>query len=302
VSIQLSWTHEYSSAPFYAAVKEGFFAAQGVNIALIEGGFGAEGYIDPRQEVIDGLVDFGISSGSSLIEGVDEGQPIIGVANIMQRSPLAIMTINPNIDQPQDLVGRTILVTDGGARDSLESFLGLQNIALDAVTILPRTDFGVDPLVNGTVDALVAWRINEGVTLEEQGLIPTFFLFSDYGVFNYEFVLFTRLEMLESNPQAIQRVVNAIRQGSDFVVGNPVKAIDHTLTYAAALDRAAQLRRLESTIPLIGTASEDITLGMDQEVWDFSYQRLLSRQAVSSDLDVSRVYTNQFTGSAVPTE
>jgi len=293
VSIQLSWIHEYSAAPFHVAAREGFFTAQRINATLIEGGFGEAGYIDPVQGVVDGTVDFGMSSGSNLIEAVNKGLPVIAVANILQRSPLALMTLDPTLQTPQDFVGRTILVADGGARDALESLLASQNIALDSVTILPRTDFGVDPLVKGDVDGLVAWRINEGVSLEEQGLAPIFFLMSDYGVENYEFVLFTRSEMVENQPEVVQAVVDGMHLGSDFVIDNPAKAIEHTLSFAPDLEPESQLRRLEATIPLMNLDNVS-SIGMQPEIWEFSYQLLLARQLVPADFDVTRVYTNQF--------
>lgn len=292
-SIQLSWVHEYSAAPFHSAVKEGYFAAQGIDATLVEGGFSEAGYIDPRQEVVDGTVDFGMTSGSSLIEAVNDGLPVIGVANILQRSPLALMTLDGGIRSLQDIPGHSILVADGGARDALESLLVSQNIALDSVTIVPRTDFGVDPLVNGDVDALVAWRINEGVALEEADLNPTFFLFSDYGVENYEFVLFTSKQIVETKPELVQGVVNALHLGRDFVVASPSVSIDHTMSYAPDLNRDQQLRRLEATIPLLEVGDVN-HLTMNQDIWEFSYQLMLTSNLIDEGFDVSTVYTNQF--------
>jgi len=295
VSIQLSWVHEYSSSSFDAAVREGFFTAQGINATLVEGGFGEAGYIDPIQAVVDGTVDFGMSSGSGLITAVNNGLSVIGVATILHRSPLALMTLDQTLQRPQDFVGRSILVSDGGARDALESLLISQDISIDSVTIVSRTDFGVDPLVNGDVDGLVAWRINEGVSLEEQGLTPTFFMFSDYGVENYEFVLFTRLEMVETQPGVVQGVVNAVHSGRDSVVDSPSNAITQTLTFAPDLNAEAQLRRLEASIPLMNKPdSLKSDLGMDKAIWEFSYQLLLARELVPADFDVTRVFTNRF--------
>src|SRR5262245_35010336 len=61
VSIQLAWTHEYSSASFYAAEKNGHFAAQNLAVRLEAGGFGPQGYIEPIAQVISGTVDFGVT-------------------------------------------------------------------------------------------------------------------------------------------------------------------------------------------------------------------------------------------------
>lgn len=297
-SIQLSWTHEYSVAPLHVAMKEGFFTAQGLDVTLVEGGFGEAGYIDPRSEVESGQVDFGLSSGSSLIAAVNEGSPIVAVANVLQRSPLAIMTTNRSIQTLQNLPGHSVMVADGGARDAFEALLVSQGIDVSSVRIVPRTTFGVEPIVNGEVDALVAWRINEGVALEEQGLNPIFFLFSDYGIENYEFVLFTRQELIDTQPDVVQAMVNALHQGNLFVISNPIDSIDHTMTYAPNLDRTQQLQRLESTIPLmVATGSNEVT--MEQAVWESSLMLIRAKESIAEDFDLSKVYTNRF-AEAVP--
>lgn len=292
-SIQLSWIHEYSVAPFLVAAKEGYFTQQGLDVTLLEGGFSEAGYIDPVAEVVNGEVDFGMTSGTGLITAVNAGTPVVAIANLLQRSPLALMTLDGSIQTLDDLAGHSILAADGGARSALEALLASQNIPLDSVTIVPRTDFGVDPLVNGEVDVLIAWRINEGVALEELDLNPTFFLLSDYGVENYEFVLFTRTELVETQPELVQSVVNALHYGRDFVIANPTTAIDHTLSFAPDLDRTQQLLRLESTIPLM-ESNTAVDIGMEPLVWEFSHQLMLSNGLIPQEFDITKVYTNQF--------
>src|SRR5690242_7000572 len=66
-SIQLAWTHEYSSASFYAAEKNGHFAAQNLDVRLDEGGFASKGYIEPITQVVNGTVDFGVTGAAGII-------------------------------------------------------------------------------------------------------------------------------------------------------------------------------------------------------------------------------------------
>lgn len=294
VSIQLSWVHEYSSSLFHTAAREGLFAANGLEPMLVVGGFGENGYIDPLEEVLAGTVDFGMSSSPSLIQAIADGKPVVGVANVLQRSPLALMTLDPSIQTPQDLVGKRLMAAEGGARNSLDAFLAGQGISQDDVTILDRVDFGVDPLVNGEVDALMGWRINEGVSLEELGNTPTFFLMSDYGVDVYEFVLFTTQEMVETRPDFVQSVVDSILAGGQAVASDPAQAIEHTLSFSPELDADAQRLRLEATIPLMRDADRNISVAMNPEVWASSYSQLVSGGSVPDGLDITPAYTLQF--------
>lgn len=296
-SIQLSWVHEYSSAPFHTAVREGLFTANGIEPSLLVGGFSEAGYIDPVTEVLAGTVDFGMASSPTLIEAIAQDKPVVGVANILQRSPLALMALDPSIQTPQDLVGKRLMATEGGARNALNAFLAGQGISQDDVTILDRVDFGVDPLVNGEVDALMGWRINEGVSLEEQGLEPVFFLMSDYGVDVYEFVLFTSQETAAERPDYVQAVVNSVLAGGEAVAANPAQAIEHTLSFSPDLDADAQRLRLEATIPLMRDADRNISVGMNPDVWAFSYSQLVAGGTLTEGLDITSAYTLQFVSS-----
>src|SRR5262245_57502729 len=77
VSIQLAWVHEYSSAGFYAAEKNGHFAAQNLDVRIEAGGFGPQGYIEPIGQVVSGSVDFGIADAASIIQARAEGKPVV---------------------------------------------------------------------------------------------------------------------------------------------------------------------------------------------------------------------------------
>lgn len=293
VSIQLSWINEYSSAQFHVAVHEGYFAAEGLEATILEGGFQDGTFIDSIEQVASGQAQFGTSSSAALIQANAEGKPLVAVANFLQMNPVGIITLDSAIQSPQDLVGRRILVADGGARHNLEIFLTKQNISLEAVTMIPRTDFGVEPLVDGEVDALVAWVINEGVSLQEQGLTPTYFLFSDYGIEDYTSLLFTTQSLIEEQPELVQKVVNALHLGLDMVVNDPFHSVDDVLSFAPSLDRDAQLRRLEASIPLMKIEGIHDT-SMDPVVWDYSFNLLAERGLVPANLDIETVYTLQF--------
>jgi NitT/TauT family transport system substrate-binding protein len=296
--IQLSWVHEYSSAPFHVAVQQGYFTAQGINAVLVEGGFNEQGYIDPIAQVVNGTVDFGMASASSILEARAQGQPVVAVANLLQRSPLGLISLdNITVQAPVDLQGKRVMVADGGARMLLDILLRQQDLDPTTLTIQSRTEFGIDPLTSGTTDVLVGWVINEGVALEEAALTPSYLLFSDYGLDLYEFVLFTTETILTEQPTTVQKVVDALRQGMQFTIENPAAAIEVTLSFAPTLDKQAQLDRLEATIPLMNVPG--VGLGsMSPEVWQFTNEMLQGENLVPAGFDITTSYDLRFTGGA----
>lgn len=294
VSIQLAWTHEYSSASFYAAEKNGHFAAQNLDVRLDAGGFASNGYIEPIAQVVNGTVDFGVTGATAIIQARAQGEPVVAIATILQRSPLAILSLaNSGISRPQDLIGRRVAVADGGANQLYSLLLKSQQIDPAAVTTVPRVSFGIDPLVNGEVDAMVAWVINEGVQLNEAGIKPNVMMLSDYGVDSYEMVLFTNEKMIAEHPDTVKGIVQAMVQGTRDIIDNPDQAATLVLGYNSKLDLEGQRRRIQATLPLLNPPG--VQLGMMQPaIWKLTQQMMLDQKALAQPIDLDRVATTKF--------
>jgi NitT/TauT family transport system substrate-binding protein len=291
ISIQLSWIHEYSVAPFYAAEKNGHFKAQNLDVTLIEGGFKDGKYIEPIDEVLNGTVTFGMSSAPILLLARADGKAVTGIATILQRSPLSVISLaKSNIRRPQDLVGKKVLVAEGGSTQVYNSLLASQGIDPTKVNTQPRTTFGVEPLLKGEADALVGWIINEGVQVREAGQEPSFLLMSDYGVDSYDFVVFTSEKMLKEKPDVVERLTRAVIAGIRDVIGAPDKAVDHVLAYGNKLERKAQADRLQASIPLINTSGSKPGV-MSDTSWEIAYKILLDQKALKAQFDYKTAYT-----------
>lgn len=292
ITFQLSWTHEYSSSPFYMAFENGHFAQQNLNVTITEGGFGETGFIEPIAEVLSGESDFGTSSATSLIRARAEGKQVVGIATILQRNPLSLISLKQNnIITPADLTGKTIAVSDGSARTRLLIFLSQEGIGEENVTIVPRVTFGIEPLMNGDVDVLAGWIINEAVMVEEAGSEANVMLLSDYGLDDYDFVVFTSQETLDNRPEVVERFLRAFLAGTQDILSDTDKTTDTILKYNDQLDRQGQLTRLEAMLPLINPPGTPLGI-MSLSVWEQSQQVLLDQGVLSEPIDLSSVFTN----------
>lgn len=294
INYQMGWVHEYSSAPFYMAVANGHYANENLDVTLGVGGFSESGYIDPVEQVLSGAADFSEASVFALLQARAQGKPVVAIASLNQRSPVAIISLaETGIVRPQDMAGKTVAVASGGADLEFDALLRSQSIDAATVNQVERTTFGIDPLVNGEVDAFVGWIINEGVALEESGAEPSFQLLSDYGIDTYDLLIFTTEDMIANHPDKVERFLRASLNGLQDTIDNPEKAIDVTLTYDAALVKDEQLRRLQAFIPLIQPAGT--TLGtMQPEIWQFNYQVMLDGEMLIESQDVTKAYTTAF--------
>lgn len=296
--VQLSWTPEYSSAFLYTAAKNGHFTANGLDVDLITGGFNADGYINPIDEVLQGRADIAMSDGMSILQARAAGDPVLAVASALQRSPLAVLSLpESRIDVPGDLVGKTVAVSDGGATTVFLALLQAEGIDPASVNIVPRTSFGVEQLTSGQVDGLVGWIINEGITLREAAYDPVVLLMNNYRVATYDFVIFTSEDFAAQHSETVEAFLSALLAGLDDVLANPTQSVTDLLEINPILDPVAQERRLIATLPLMSVPGQD-PLSMDFRVWDFTHATLLNQDLLPAPLDLYSVYTLDFLPSA----
>lgn len=293
VRLQMNWTHEYSSVGLYAAVKNGHFHRENLNVELIEGGFVNNQFVNPIDELLAGRADFILSDAASILLARSEGKPVVGVMTVLQRSPAALISLRDKaISRPQDLIGKTVSIAPD-AQPIYLSLLASQSIDASEINLVDRTTFGIEPLLEGDIDVLGAWIINEGVMVVQAGQEANVILYSDYGVNNYDFVIVTTEQMISERPEVVEKLVRAIKLGLDDVLANPEKAIDLTLSYNANLDKEDQLEHLRAMIPLIKPPSTQIGI-MQPDVWVFTHQVLVDQAILSNPIDVSAAYNNSF--------
>jgi len=293
VTLQLGWIHDYSAVPVHVALNEGFFEAEGLNVTVEAGGFDEDGnFIDTFGLVKSGEVMFGVGSASRILQERDNGESLVGFLSVLQRSPAVLLALaDTGLQQPADLEGLTVMASEEDTF-KLEILMDEQGIDTESVTILPRSSFGIDPLLNGETDVLLTWIINEGVMVTESGNEASYLIMSDYGIDAYDSVYFATEETISNNPDVVQALVNAVTAGIEFAVANPEEAIAHTISFNEELDEEAQLRRLNAMIPLMNVPGIDAG-HMDDSTWTFTYN-LLHDNGIIGELDVTGAYTVEY--------
>ena len=113
------YTHQFQFAGVYAAVEQGYFRAEGLDVVVRQT---SEQYHAPIEEVLAGKADFGIAQGPQLIAAGLDSHDLVVVAAIMQHSPQVLLTrAVDNLNTPHDLVGRRVAID----RTSLQSEIRL---------------------------------------------------------------------------------------------------------------------------------------------------------------------------------
>jgi ABC-type nitrate/sulfonate/bicarbonate transport system substrate-binding protein len=280
------------------AEDKGYYAGENLDVDLLAGGFGAEGqFIDPLQKVVSGEAEFGIVESTLLLPAREAGMPVVAIANIYQRHPLALTSLaEKNIVRPQDLVGKTVQLSQNSTV-LFQALLSAEGIDPASINVVERTDFTINPLINGEADVIDGWVINEIVPLTQGGYEFNMILPSDYGIDLSPAVIFTTEDMIANHPDLVKRFLRATLQGIQSAADDPARAAALSVEYKTAdnvpVEASEEAIAMQQSLPLLLPAGTRPGL-MQPELWDFTDQVLVDQGILERPLDIEAAFTTKF--------
>lgn len=243
VRLQLKWLHQFQSAGFYAAIEQGYFREAGLEVTLLEGAPDR----DPASVVLSGQAEFGVGTSSLVIDRA-AGKPLVAVAVILQHSPFVLLARGgEDMATVHDLVGKTLML-EAHAHELL-AYLAMEQVPLDRLTIVPYSGdwrrLGVE------VDAMTAYTTSEPFDLRQARRPYVVFNPRASGVDFYGDTLFTTGTLVNSEPELVAAMRQAVVKGWRYALEHEEEMIDLILgRYAPGLGRdrlafeAREMRRL----------------------------------------------------------
>ncbi|PJF39084.1 MAG: hypothetical protein CUN55_15365, partial [Phototrophicales bacterium] len=216
IVIQLKWKHQFQFAGFYAALSQGYYAEEGYKVRLKEAGPG----INPIEEVLKEKADYGVAN-SELILYHLKGEPVVALSAYIQHSPIVLLALKESqIASPKDLLGKRIMFPEGVYGSNTLGLLNKLGINQDQYTQVPLT-YNVDDLINGKVDAMVAYVTDQPYQLTQRGIAYNIIDPKEYGIDFYDDVLFTTEDKLSSSRQEVEAIVRATQRGWQYAASHP---------------------------------------------------------------------------------
>lgn len=173
------------------------------------------------EEVTSGRADVGVGTSSVLLN-----QPITDIvllANIFQHSPLVIVSLDQGpFYTVHNLVGKKLMLEDGS--DELLAYLINEGISLDSITIVPHT-FNTQSLLEGDVDAMSTYLTSEIYDFYRAGVDIRIFTPRSVGIDFYGDNLFTSRQFLNTRPDVIDAFTHASLKGWHYALNH----IDETI-------------------------------------------------------------------------
>ena len=213
---QLGWIKSIQFGGHFAAIDQGYFAAEGIEAEFLAGGPGTDG----TALVASGQVMTSDSDVEGVIRNRISGVPVKAFAAIMQKAPGAIMSLpSKPIKTLQDFPGKTIALPNA-TRPQVDILLKSAGIDPSTVNYVP---VGTDPgiLAAGQVDGYYGWATNQGVMLKERGVDIVVAYMNDLGLPGYAGVLYATDESIDTKSDLITRWLKAEIKGWQWFLDNP---------------------------------------------------------------------------------
>ncbi len=224
VVLQLKWKHQFQFAGFYAALKEGYFAEEGIDVDIRE--------VDMQRSatdmVLSGDAQFGIAD-SSLVLSRLEGRPLVVVAAIFQHSPMILITLEPSgILSPLELKNKKIMY-----QRNIDDAVLLAMFTETGLTDEDHThiahSFRDDALISGDIDAMSAYITDQPFYFKEKNIPVNILSPANYGIDFYGDMIFVEESYLRENKEQVLAFRRASLKGWLYAIGHQEEMVDWIL-------------------------------------------------------------------------
>lgn len=294
-----NWLAQAEHGGFYQAVADGTYAKYGLDVEIRMGG----PQVNHSLLLAAGKIDFNMGGeGYGALNYVENNIPVRAVASIFQKEP-RVMIAHPDtgVTDLKSLKGRPILLS----KDALQTYwLWMKRTqGLTDDQIRPY-NFSPAPFLADKKMILQGYLSSEPYTVAQAGVKPVVLLLADYGYDTYSTTIEARQDLLDKNPDLVQRFVDATVIGwKNYLHGDSAAA--------NALIKAANPEMTDDQIAYaikvlnehgIVESGDALTLGigaMTDARWKSFFDGTVAAGIYPATLDLKRAYTLDFVNKGV---
>jgi NitT/TauT family transport system substrate-binding protein len=306
IKLQLQWVTQSQFAGYYAAVDQGFYAAEGLDVTILTGAVD----IVPQQVLASGQADFALAWVPKALVSREEGAKIVDIGQVFQRSgTLEVSWADTNISKPDDWKGKN--VGTWGFGNEFELLAAIRKVGLDPDKDMKiiQQPFDMSLLLNRQVDAAEAMTYNEYAQVLEQKNPKTGNLYqpSDLNVVDFNKVgtamlqdaIWAREDWLQDakNKDIALRFLRASFKGWVFCRDQFDACVNIVLKNGPTLGKGHMAWQLNEINKLIWPSPAGIGV-MDKALWDQTIQVATSQKVIKAAPDAA-AYTSDLAMQAV---
>jgi NitT/TauT family transport system substrate-binding protein len=297
----LDWRFEGPAAPYFLAIDNGHFAAEGLTVEISPG----QGSLDAIPKVATGAFPVGFADFNSLVRFIDQNPdaPVTGIMVMYNRPAFAVVgRISRGVSTPADLQGRRLgAPPPDGAWAQFPVFAAAQGLDMSTITIEPVGFPTREPmLAAGEVDAVTGFSFTSSLSTVRLGVDPSdisIMLMSDYGVELYGNVIIVNTDFAAANPAAVTGFLRAVAAGLRDAAADPAAGVAAIAARNPALDAGLEVQRLEMALRdniLTPWVMENGLGGIDPARYATALEQIAVTYTFQNPVDPGRYFTDAY--------
>ncbi|GIU93272.1 MAG: nitrate ABC transporter substrate-binding protein [Acidimicrobiia bacterium] len=290
VKLQLQWVTQSQFAGYFAAVDQGYYADEGLDVTILEGAVD----IVPQQVVAAGQAEFGLAWVPKALVSNEEGAGLVNIAQVFQRSgTLEVSWADTGIDHPTEWAGKK--VGTWGFGNEFELTAAIEKFDVPDVELVQQP-FDMSLLLNREVDAAQAMTYNEyaqvleavnpetGELYQPEDLLVVDFNDPEIATAMLQDAVWVRADWLEdpANQDLARRFLKASFRGWIFCRDNFQECVDIVLANGPTLGASHQQWQLNEINKLIWPSPLKIGI-MDPDLWAQTIDVATSQNVIEAD-------------------
>jgi NitT/TauT family transport system substrate-binding protein len=307
VTVQLKWVTQAQFAGYYAALDQGYYEDEGLDVTIRPGGPD----IVPEQVVLGGQAEFGLNWLDNTLATRDQGGEIINIAQVFTRSGMTEITWKDSgLDDITKLEGKKVGVWLGGNEHKLFAALNKNGLDPQSDVEIVAQPFDMNLFLNEEIDAAAAMTYNELAQVLEQenpdtGELYTLedlnvFKMSELGTGALEDGVFVQSDWIEDegNQDIAKRFLKASFRGWVYCRDNQEECLQIVLENGPTLGEGHQRWQLNEINDLIWPAPLGIGV-MDPESWEITKQIAVDYGIVQNEPEDEATYRTDIAQAAM---
>jgi NitT/TauT family transport system substrate-binding protein len=298
VTLSTEWVAQAEHGGFYQAVATGIYRDHRLDVTIKPGG--------PRTNnnllLMSGAVDFIIGYAADAINSVNAGIPKVTVAAPFQKAPLVLIA-HPNTghDSLAQLKGKPILVSSAGTVSYWPFLRAKYGFTDDQKR---PYNFDLAPFLADINLIQQGYLTSEPFEIERRGgFKPVVMLLADYDYNPYTNTIETRTQLVETNPDLVQRFVDASIKGWYSYLDNPtpgnelIKKANPQMADAQINYSVEKIK--EYGIVRSGDAATQGIGAMTDKQWETFFNNMVKAKVFKPNIDYKNAYTLKFVNKGV---
>lgn len=219
VRLLIKWDHQFQFAGYYAAKWQGFYEEAGIQVEILPRPNLDGTFKDLPELMRNRQADFAVG-GPDILVHRDKGDKFILLASVFQRSPYSYsVKKTSNIHTLADVYQACIGVSADFGLLEIQTLFRKEGYDISRLN-LHEYSFALEDVINDVCEVSVDYRISVEWASKKKSVPIRQFFAESYGVNFYGDILYTHKELVESEPELVERFRKASMRGWEYALNN----------------------------------------------------------------------------------